>query len=524
MMNKKQLQQIQDVSRLLSNSNLTAGLNNSSFNSKNIYQNKSQDQQADAIIHLLHRISYGFTQADIDLANDLGFDNYLEFQLDAFSIDTSVLEGFLNEILPSLQMSYQEIFTESRENDDFFPGFEIIAASLLRASFSARQLHELMVEFWSNHFNVNVFDGAVLYLKTVDDRDNIRPNALETFKDLLFANAKSPAMLYYLDGYSNTVNGPNENYARELMELHTLGVGGGYTEDDVKEVARCFTGWSITDETEDVFIFVPELHDSESKVVLGQTIPAGGGIEDGEMVLDILANHQSTANFIAFKLCRRFIRDNPSQSIIDQVAATYQSTGGNIKDMLRALFSSQEFAESQDLKFKRPVEFLTSLVRTLQPVNASNIFELLYYNIDKLNQVPFTYHAPTGFSDVSDTWLNSNALLDRWNLGFAIGYGDIPLIRTIGNDNGSNETLVAADFLQVPVLKMLDEARTAAEITDQMINQVLHRPIDIEDRKTLIEFAANGKATTARLPLDQALASARAVLAALLASRYFQQR
>ena len=523
MMNKKQLQQIQDVSQLLSNSNLTAGLNNSNFSNKKTTQSKSNIPQADAIIHLLHRTSYGFSQSDIDLANELGFDNYLEYQLDAFAIDTSWLEDILNDILPSLQMSYQEIFIEARENDDFFPGFEIIAASLLRATYSPRQLHELMVEFWSNHFNVNVFDGAVLYLKTVDDRENIRPFALETFRDLLFANAKSPAMLYYLDGYSNTVQGPNENYARELMELHTLGVGGGYTESDVKEVARCFTGWSITDETEDVFIFIPELHDSDSKVVLGQTIPAGGGIEDGEMVLDILANHQSTANFIAFKLCRRFISDNPPQTIIDQVAATYQSTSGNIKDMLRTLFDSQEFAESQDLKFKRPVEFLTSLVRTLQPVDASKIFELIYYNIDKLNQVPFTYHAPTGFSDVSDTWLNSNALLDRWNLGFAIGYGDIPLIRTIGNNN-SNETPVAADFLQVPVLQMLDTARTAAEITDRMIDQVLHRPINIEDRNTLIDFAANGQAATAKLPLDQALASARSILAALLASRYFQQR
>ncbi|HEV8169919.1 MAG TPA: DUF1800 domain-containing protein, partial [Pyrinomonadaceae bacterium] len=249
---------------------------------------------------------------------------------------------------------------------------ELQASRILRAVYSERQLQEVMVDFWTNHFNVFANKGADRWLLTSYDRDTIRPFAMAKFSQLLEATAKSPAMLFYLDNFQSVSpdanagrlrpqqqrRGINENYARELMELHTLGVDGGYTQKDVQEVARCFTGWTIfqprggaaavaavmpgdggrrnarrgdaMQRTAGTFFFNMRAHDDGEKMVLGHKIPAGGGIKDGLMVLDILAHHPSTAKFIATKLVRHFVADNPPPALVDRVAETFRKTDGDI--------------------------------------------------------------------------------------------------------------------------------------------------------------------------------------------------
>src|SRR5436189_4360223 len=230
---------------------------------------------------------------------------------------------------------------------------ELQRAKLLRAVYSDRQLYELMVDFWENHFSIFANKDDDRFLLTGFDRETIRPFAMGRFRDLLGATAHSPAMLFYLDNWRSSVPRPypargdkpagtdgglNENYARELMELHTLGVDGGYTQKDVQEVARCFSGWTIQKPNEQgLFLYRPGLHDDGEKVVLGQKILAGGGVADGERVLDILLHHPATARFIATKLVRRFVSDEPPPALVERVAATFRATEGDIKAMLRAL-------------------------------------------------------------------------------------------------------------------------------------------------------------------------------------------
>ncbi|MGJ8662445.1 MAG: DUF1800 domain-containing protein, partial [Marinicella sp.] len=388
-------QQIARVSQMLVNSDMgqVPALHNKVGSNPQLMN----ESETDALVHLLNRISYGYSSEELAYAKSIGFDAYLENQLAPENLNTAAVDNLLNQAFSSLQMSYSEVIARTRTDDEFNPAFELIAATLIRAAYNPTQLFETMVEFWSNHFNVNLFDGPIQLFKGIDDRDNIRPHALGKFKDLLHANAKSPAMLVYLDGFSNTADGPNENYARELMELHTLGVNGGYTETDVKEVARCFTGWTITESANDLFTFFAPNHDTGSKTVLGQTIPAGGGVEDGEAVLDILASHPSTAAFVAKKLCKRFVSDTPPQTIVDAVAVTFLQTEGDIKSMLRELFWHAEFNQSMGLKFKRPVEYVLTIFRSLPSIAAGRPLEFIYRQVRNLGQTPFSYPAPTGY-------------------------------------------------------------------------------------------------------------------------------
>ena len=255
---------------------------------------------------------------------------------------------------------------------------ELQRATLLRAVYSERQLFELMANFWENHFSIFANKDADRFLLSEFDRDAIRPFALGNFRDLLGATARSSAMLYYLDNWQSsvqrqypatndkparTVGGINENYARELMELHTLGVDGGYTQKDVQEVARCFTGWTIRKPNEvGLFFFNPRTHDNGEKIVLGHKIPAGGGISDGDKVLDILASHPSTANFIATKLARRFVSDDPPRSVINRAAATFLKTSGSIRETLRTIITSPEFfsANAYRVKVRTPFEYVAA--------------------------------------------------------------------------------------------------------------------------------------------------------------------
>jgi uncharacterized protein (DUF1800 family) len=377
---------------------------------------------------------------------------------------------------------------------------ELQASRILRAVYSERQLQEVMVDFWTNHFNVFAGKGADRWLLVAYDRDTIRPNALGKFSDLLVATAQSPAMLFYLDNFQsvspNAQSGPgagqrrrnqvlrrgglfgdlmqrspdgarqptggqgqplpnpqrqrrgiNENYARELMELHTLGVTGGYTQKDVQEVARCFTGWTIfaprgagaatqamlngpradrLRENAGKFSFNPRAHDDGEKNVLGQRIPAGGGIEDGLKVLDILAHSPATAKFVATKLVRHFVSDEPPAALVDRVAATYAKTGGDIREMLRTIFFSPEFSSpaAYRAKIKRPFELTISAIRTLGGETTGG--PQLQQWIARMGEPLYGFQTPNGYSDTAESWVNTGGLLERLNFGLTLASNRIP--------------------------------------------------------------------------------------------------
>ena len=308
--------------------------------------------------------------------------------------------------------------------------YDLLASKLMRAVYSNRQLAEELDDFWFNHFNVYYDKGSDRFLIPAYERDAIRPNVLGKFRDLLEATAKSPAMLFYLDNFQsvgseaavnarvakNRRRGLNENYGRELMELHTLGVDGGYTQKDVTEVARCFTGWTIQAPRQGGgFFFNDRLHDKGEKVVLGVTIPAGGGMEDGEKVLDILAAHPSTAKFISKKLAQRFVADNPPLELVDRMAATFLKTGGDIREVMRTMLNSKEFWSqgAYHAKVKTPFEMVASAVRALD-ANVDDAFALAN-QVGNLGEPLYRKQEPTGYSNLNSEWVNSAALLGRMN-------------------------------------------------------------------------------------------------------------
>src|SRR6266542_2717845 len=344
-----------------------------------------------------------------------------------------------NDANPMNNAEYRKaVYEYYKENNlrpaQFITG-ELQMSRVLRAVYSERQLQEVMVDFWTNHFNVFAGKGADRWLLTSYDRDTIRPNTLGKFYDLLLADAKSPAMLFYLDNVQSVSpsaqqqpRGINENYARELMELHTLGVDGGYTQKDVQEVARCFTGWTIVAprgggiaanailngrmtemlrEYAGTFRFNARVHDDGEKIVLGQKIPAGGGMSDGLAVLNILAHHPSTARFIATKLVRHFVSDDPPPELVERVSQTFLKTDGDIREVLKAIFFSPEFnsAEAYRAKIKRPFELVVSAVRTLGA--DTNGGPQLHQWMARMGQPLYGFQTPNGYSDVAENWVNT---------------------------------------------------------------------------------------------------------------------
>jgi len=307
-------------------------------------------------------------------------------------------------------------------------------AKVLRAVYSERQLYELMVDFWENHFSIFANKDDDRYLLTSFDRETIRPFALGRFRDLLGATAHSPAMLYYLDNWRSSVPRPypakadkpagvdgglNENYARELMELHTMGVDGGYTQQDVQEVARCFTGWTIEKPNQEgLFLYRPGLHDDGEKAVLGHKILPGGGIGDGERVLDVLATHPATARFIATKLARRFISDDPPKSVIDRAAAVFLKTDGSIRETLRAIITSSEFFGAYHAKVRSPFEYVAAAMRALNAETDGD--RPVLDALARMGQPVFGRITPDGYADRADQWLSSGAMVARFNFASAL--------------------------------------------------------------------------------------------------------
>ncbi len=516
--------------------------------SKTVGTRLTEDQKA---LHLLNRIGYGPRPGDLERVKRMGLDKFIEQQLHPERIDDSAVEARLKG-LDSINMGITELYEKypapqlvavqlglrQRGKADQQPGDQTASASqgdqadtqqdkremrqkvfayyaenglrpparllqelqaqkIIRATYSERQLQEVMTDFWFNHFNIFWGKGADRWMTSDFEMNTIRPHTLGKFEDLLLATAKSPAMLFYLDNFQSSspdaqlpgrrgngrrgrfqrnkrLNNPrfgnlnnqgntgqqqrrlerdeergqmgdqgqmtpeqqrrqqianqfrnrkpgiNENYARELMELHTLGVDGGYTQKDVQEVARAFTGWSIeAPRRSGKFVYRSFMHDEGEKTVLGHRI-SEGGMKDGEKVIEILAHHPNTAKFISTKLVRRFVSDNPPQSLVDQVTSVYLKTDGDISAMLKTIFTSKEFyaPESYRAKIKSPFELAVSAIRALggetHGVQQTSQF------IAKMGQPLYLYQPPTGYPDRAEQWVNTGALLERLNFGLAL--------------------------------------------------------------------------------------------------------
>jgi len=399
---------------------------------------------------------------------------------------------------------------------------ELAMAKVARAIYSERQLQQVMDDFWFNHFNVFAGKGEDRWFLTSYEREVIQPHAMGKFKDLLTATAKSPAMLFYLDNFlsadpkaadrlaaqraarqrrrggfgrpwptrapqqqqaKKNVRGLNENYGRELMELHTLGVDGGYTQKDVTEVARCFTGWTIDKPREYAdFKFDERMHDPDPKIVLGKKIHAGG-MKDGEQVIELLARHPSTARFISTKLARRFVSDDPPQSLVERMAKTFQSSDGDIRAVLKTMIYSPEFwsREAYHAKIKTPFELVVSTARALG-ADVDTPMPLVQWT-GRIGEPLYQAQPPTGYADRSDAWVNTGALLNRLNFSLALAGNKVRGSRSdvgslLGPDADGDAKIALNRAVQV-FLGGLAAASTVETLEKQLENpQILQAKLD----------------------------------------------
>lgn len=406
--------------------------------------------------HVLERIGFGVTSTQLKQVKTNGIEAYIQSQLNPNSIqENKILEAYLTE----LDYIYQDPFKLQRQfvginkklkNSQQLSSIQQEALNkrkgnlrrtardrathvrLARAIYSHRQLQEVMVDFWFNHFNVFVNKGNIDFW--IGDYENdIRTHALGNFRDLLGVVARDPAMLIYLDNQFNTdptspqakgnFKGLNENYARELMELHTLGVDGGYSQDDIIALAKIFTGWTVDYKgnkgDRKGFFFFTKRHDSSDKVFLGHQIK-GGGIEEGERALDILATHPATAKFISYKLAQYFVSDRPTSQLVDSLAQKFTESNGNIKTVLNTLIHSSEFQNPKlgQQKFKTPYQYLISLVR-MGEIKQANL-KRLQGMLRQLSMPIYMCVPPIGYRNTQDAWLDPQAMLQRINLATAI--------------------------------------------------------------------------------------------------------
>ena len=394
--------------------------------------------------HALNRLAFGAKPGDVERVMRIGVDRWIEQQLHPERIADAAVERRLARF-DTLRMSETEIAAEflepiakARGDEDMLRDArrngrrvveELTAQRILRAAESERQLNEVMVDFWMNHFNVFAGKGIDRFLLTSYERDTIRPRIWGKFEDLVLATAKSPAMLFYLDNARSRRDAINENYARELMELHTLGVDGGYTQKDVTELARVLTGWSIRRPQEGTagFLYRPFAHDAREKTVLGTRIAVGGGMEEGERMIRLLARHPSTARHIAFKLAQRLVADDPPKALVDRVAKRFTETGGDLRATVKAVIDSPEFWQTYRGKLKSPFEYAISAIRATgaQVDNARPLAR----ELQKIGQPLYFAQPPTGWSDTADAWENSGALLARLNFAIALTSNKMPGVR-----------------------------------------------------------------------------------------------
>jgi len=416
----------------------------------------------DAVTHILNRAAFGSRPGDYERVRKLGATPeeaamaFVEQQLSPEHIDDEDA-AYAVRRFETLSVPPGELFEyqESLLHD------ELMRGALLRAVMSERQLYEVMVQFWSDHFNIDPSKGDCKWLKVTDDREVIRKHALGRFSDMLRASALSPAMLWYLDGRvnrrENMADKPNENYARELLELHTLGVHGGYTQQDVMEVARCLTGWTVRSKDQPPYFqigkveFHPAQHDAGDKMVLGHRIsglPADAspaererfGRLELERVLEIVTRHPATARHIGTKLCQRFIADEPPAPAVEKVAARFTETGGDIRATLQVLFETEEFRGQRGNKFKRPFNYIVSTLRATGARTDAGL-QIVDY-LRRMGHAPFNYPTPDGYPEPAAPWMGT--LLWRWNFALALSENSIKgtridfeaLRRNAGGDEG----------------------------------------------------------------------------------------
>lgn len=422
------------------------------------------------IIHLINRLSFGPRPGEIERVKSLGIDGYIKEQIspeyipESASLTSKLAQLVTVNMNPVQLKQYAEAppkpTPDARKAADKNARQvldEAIKSRLLRASLSNRQLQEVMVDFWYNHFNVDVSKGSDRYWVGAYEQEAIRPHALGRFRDLLGATAHNPAMLFYLDNWQNSApNHPdprrkyqsvNENYAREIMELHTLGVDGGYTQQDVVSLAKILTGWGLSRSNQHVnndsgFYFDPKRHDMTDKVFLGHTIK-GSGQAEGEEALDILARNPGTAHYISYKLAQYFVGDNPPVALVKRMTQRYLVSDGYIRDVLETLFHSDEFWDAKNLnnKFKTPYQYAVSAVRAtgIDIDNTKPLSDLLQQLAMPLYGCP----TPDGYKNTQDIWLNPDSVLRRLSFVTEMANGRLPLVTQPVDQNKDNPQMNA---------------------------------------------------------------------------------
>jgi len=522
-----------------------------------------------AAAHLLSRFTYGPGPGQVDAVVRMGLEKWFAQQLDGTLSDDSlaqvldrydalkltneqvvntypragqvvrmaIRDGVVNKDsvkvdrkeYRELIQSYMQEKGYKREQELFR---QLICQKILRAAYSQNQLREVMTDLWFNHFNVSITKNDCAEFIPAYERDVIRPSALGSFSELLLKTARSPAMSYYLDNFSSSApmpdgkmeavrnRGLNENYAREVMELHTLGVDGGYTQQDVTQAARVLTGWGVYPMTEQGkgvvrrlseeqltrkgfvhdgdFFFNANRHDKEAKTVLGHAFPAGGGYEEGVELLEMLAHHPSTAAFITRKIAVRFVSDNPPQSLLDKMAKTFREKNGDIRQVLITMVTAPEFwnAEAVREKTKSPFELAIGAVRSLHGT-IEQPFQL-YTWIARMGEKKYYYQAPTGFPDKGAYWINTGSLLNRMNFGLALASGRIPGVRidlaALNNGHEPESAVAALETYGRIILPERDLGPTIKRLTPMLTDPALAQKVDAASSKA----TASGEAESDR--------------------------
>ena len=491
---------------------------------------------SERIAHVLSRLTFGARPGDDEQVRAMGVSKWIDRQLHPYTINDNALEEVLASmsawnqpttavakiedvprILAATPLSQLmkdsvarakitqlrvQVLQAGSVTDNFFAG------RVARAQASERQVQEVVTDFWENHFSV--YSGKMPSpTALIDfDREALRPNALGNFRDLLGAVAHSPAMLFYLDNHLSTRRGLNENYARELMELHTLGVDGGYTQKDVQEVARALTGWTIDRSRQPVtFIFRRDQHDTNEKVVLGHVLPSGRGIEDGEDVLDILAHHPSTARYIAFKLARRLVADDPPPLLVNRAAETFTRTNGNIAEVVRTIVTSREFFSRAAFraKVKTPYQLVISARRALNapPDTTPQTVRL----IARLGQASFGWQTPDGWPERGIAWMTPATMFSRIKFGGDIAEGRVP---TIAPKQWRDWSTLSAGPLDAQV--------------NGVVNDILVHCADSVTRATMLGIRPSGGGGEGTQAVADGEKRLRELLAIALASPEFQHR
>ncbi|WP_457631285.1 DUF1800 domain-containing protein [Oceanithermus sp.] len=452
--------------------------------------------------HLLLRLGFLPRGWAAERLRELGAEAFVEEQLHPESIPEDPLAQRKLERMKLIELSPRALARV--DNGEGRARVQLLRRWLVRNSRSRRRLAARLTGFWANHFYVPADPAAhrhADYLRTLET------HALGGFRHLLFAVARHPAMLVYLDNDSNVADHPNENYARELLELHTLGVDGGYGEGDVKEAARALTGWTTHPRTEGGFYFDPDVHDTGPKRILGHAFPAGRGIEDGLALLDLLARHESTARFLAYKLSLWFVSDDPPASLVEKLAAVFQRERGEIRPVLRALFASSEFYAAAGQRLRTPWEFLSAAVAA---TGAEFLDDwVLIDALNRLGQPFFGWKTPDGYPTRAAAWSGASGLLARWQVA-------LELAQEADSDPDGGWGVLSHLEDRVPT------ARTVGDWVKTASRQVWGRAPAGERLAALVDYASDGRGPDR--PLTTALAGRKrgGLYALLLAAPEFQ--